>query len=79
MEGESINHADNSVGRSQPEALIIHTYTFTHRSRVAVLKPCSQQKSHHHKGALAGLGQLLVHAQTYTYTCVLVRGDDLFQ
>lgn len=25
-ETESINHTDNSVGRSQPEALIIHTY-----------------------------------------------------
>lgn len=25
----SINHTDNSVGRSQPEALIIHTYTYT--------------------------------------------------
>lgn len=25
--GEIINHADNSVCRSQPEALIIHTFT----------------------------------------------------
>lgn len=29
VDRESINHTDKSVGRSQPEALIIHTYTST--------------------------------------------------
>lgn len=65
VEGESINHADNSVGRSQPEALIIHTYTHIRRSRVGVLGPCSQQNTHHHhEEAFTALTSSCIHTHT---------------
>lgn len=69
VEGQSINHDDISVGRSQPEALIIHTYTHIHtrKNRVAVPGPCSQQHTHHHhEEALTRLTSSRTHMHTHT-------------
>lgn len=78
VEGESINHADNSVCRSQPEALIIHTYTQNQggslRAMLATKHPSSPKGSPHSSHWL-----MHTHAYIHTHTCACVLGDDLFR
>lgn len=70
VEGENINHADSSVCRSQPESLIIHTYTQKQggspRAMITSKQPSPPRGS-------PQSSQWLMH----THACGL--GEDLFQ
>lgn len=75
MEGESINHADNSVYRSQPEALIIHTYTQNQggslRAMLATKHPSSPKGSPHSS-------HWLMHTHAYIHTHVHVSWEMIY-
>lgn len=73
---KKINHADNSVSRSQPEALIIHTYM-----AVKGWQPWrhARSKTHHlYDRVLSRLPRQCVHTHTHTQSLIHVSREMIY-